>query len=97
MKKSLAALAAIGAIVGGLPAGMQVVVAGSGPEFSQTSANSKSTGTTLAQQVARDIASIWRAPGYSRRRRAYVGKRYRASVRQHQRHAAKARRRSAAR
>ena len=94
MKKSLAALAAIGAIIGSLPPGVQVVAAD--PVAQKSTVSKSNTGDT--QRSAPSDTKIDRlGTGYARRQRAPVGKRYRASVRQHQRHAAKARRRSAAR
>lgn len=93
--KSLANAAALAAMLGA--AGMNVAVspAAQSQVSSPTSASSKGT---LARAVgaAADILGLW-GGGYSRGRRRPVGKRYRASVRQHQRHARKLRNRKAAR
>jgi hypothetical protein len=53
-------------------------------------------GMNVAVSPAADILGLW-GGGYSRGRRRPVGKRYSASVRQHQRHARKLRNRKAAR
>lgn len=92
MKRSLAALAALGAIVGSLPA--SVTVGGLGLAMAQAGTSTlKSQPGDIQRNVPGDTKVHRLGTGYTRRRRAYVGKRYSASVRQHQRHAAKARRR----
>lgn len=51
---------------------------------------------SAAAMVAADVFGLWGA-GNSRRQRRFVGKRYSASVRQHQRNARKLRNRKATR
>lgn len=93
--KSLANAAALAALLGA--AGMNVAVgpAAQTQASSPTSASSKGT-LTRAVGAAADLLGL-RGGGYSRGRRRPVGKRYSASVRQHQRHARKLRNRKAAR
>lgn len=62
-------------------------------ERSQTSSAKKGVQNLMA---AEDTRGLW-GGSYARARRRFVGKRYSASVRQHQRHARKLRNRKAAR
>lgn len=91
MKKSLAALSALAAIAGSLPAGVQIVSTESVANASSGVREKLQTGEARRVAVGDTKAHRLGTGGYVRRRRAPVGKRYSASVRQHQRHAAKAR------
>jgi len=86
---STAALLAAAALAGGVFSS----VPGSSsplPQVSETS-STKQTPADRGQNLPSDTKSDRLGTGYYRRHRAPVGKRYRASVKQHQRHAAKAR------
>lgn len=94
MKKSLPGLAAL-AMMASLAGGVQVVHSDA-PQVKERT-NAKQQQNERGQKAPGDTKSARLGTGYIRRYRAPVGKRYSASVRQHQRHAAKARRRAAAR
>lgn len=94
MKRSLPGLAAL-AVMASLSSGLQVVHSDAPQVKERTGANQQQG--DRGQQAPSDTKSARLGTGYIRRHRAPVGKRYSASVRQHQRNALKARRRAAAR
>lgn len=95
MKRSFIALSALSVLAS---MGMSVAVNPNGTYNIATNRNGKTKPAQTSAADPRDSKAIRRAAtGYVRRHRAPRGKRYSASVRQHQRHAAKARNRAASR
>lgn len=90
MRKSLAALAALGAIATQLPAGV-VVVDGQTATNSKPAASKSKSGDLKRVAVGDTKTNRLGGTGYYPQWRAPRGKRYSASVRQHQRNARKAR------
>jgi len=78
----------MGALAG---AGINATATPGGTQTISELTSTKQTPADRGQNAPSDTKSDRLGTGYYKRHRAPVGKRYRASVKQHQRHAAKAR------